>query len=228
MADYHHILRSDGTSVEIALTDPSDGNFHIDDPDGGLVERRRAVMEGTWAAVRQVHGSDVVDASDALATSELVPADGLISGSIDQPISVQGADCAPIAFITESGPIGVAHAGWRGLAAGIVSETSHALKPAGGTTVAAIVGPVICSNCYEFGSSDLDEVASKLGDLVRAETATGTPALDMRAGITAAFDRVGVTDVSFVGGCPSCDRTGFSHRARQDPERHCLVARVRQ
>lgn len=227
VARYHHILRADGSSVEIAWTDKSDGDFHIDDPDGGLVERRRAVMDGEWAAARQVHGSVVVDAAQCRDRANLPEADGVVSGLIDQPISVQGADCAPIVFVTEVGPIGVAHAGWRGLAAGIVGEMVETLDSIGGTTVAAVVGPVICVDCYEFGSADLDEVAAKLGDGVRAQTANGNPALDMRAGITGAFDEVGVTDVSFVGGCSGCDENMFSHRARKDPERHCIVARVR-
>lgn len=227
VTQYHHILRADGSLVEIAWTDTTDGDFHVDDPNGGLTERRRAVMDGRWAVARQVHGSNVVDAALCLDVGDLPHADGVISGAIDQPISVQGADCAPIAFVTEVGPIGVAHAGWRGLAAGIIDETVGMLNSAGGTTVAAVVGPVICTDCYEFGAADLDEVAGKLGEAVRAQTKNGTPALDMRAGITGAFEQVGVSDVLFVGGCPACDKTGFSHRARQDPQRHCLVARVR-
>ncbi len=228
MAQYHHILRDDGSVVEIAWTDRSDGNFHIDDPDGGLVARRAAVMDRAWAVVHQVHGNVVIDATAAVGTNDLIDADGLTTASPEQPIAVQGADCAPIAFITDEGPIGVAHAGWRGLAAGIIRNVVERLSESNATTVEAVVGPVICVDCYEFGSDDLDDVADQLGDVVRAQTQAGTPALDMRAAITASFDRVDVTKVSFVGGCPGCDETGFSHRVRQDPERHCLVARLKQ
>ena len=226
MAEHHHFVRSDGRIIDVAWTNTNDGDFHIDSPRRGLAERRAEVMAGRWAVVRQVHGSAVVDASAALLADVPVEADGIVTAAIDQPISVQGADCAPIAFITASGPIGVAHAGWRGLASGIVQSVTERLAQQGGMVESAVIGPVICTDCYEFGANDLDAVAAELGDQVRATTADGSPALDMRAGLIAAFDAVDVTNVSFVAGCPSCDNTGFSHRARSEKERHCLVARL--
>lgn len=227
VARYQNIARTDGSLVEIAWTDTTDGDFHIADPDGGLVERRSKVMEGPWAAVCQVHGSTIVDAAECLDPSNLPNADGIVTASVNTPISVQGADCAPIVFVTAAGPIGVAHAGWRGLSAGIIGKMLKTLDANRATTVAAVVGPVICSDCYEFGGDDLDEVASSVGECVRSRTQSGTPALDMRAGITSAFQQAGISNISFVGGCPACEETGFSHRARTDPRRHCIVARVR-
>ena len=226
MASRLHFVRSDGSAVEVAWTDTSDGDFHIDAAPDALSERRARVMDGHWAVVRQVHGNAVAEAGDVLAADTAPEADGVITATVGQPISVQGADCAPIAFITDTGPIGVAHAGWRGLANGIISEVHEQLNGQDATIEHVVVGPVICTNCYEFGASDLDQVAAELGDVVRATTPEGTPALDMRAGIIAAFDDIDVTNVDFVGGCPSCDNTGFSHRARTDPQRHCLVARL--
>lgn len=226
MASRLWFVRSGGLAVEVAWTDPSDGDFHIDGPAVELDERRSRVMDGAWAVARQVHGSSVVDSAEVMAASTAPEADGIITEHPGQPISVQGADCAPIAFITNAGPIGVAHAGWRGLAEGVISEMSDQLNARNATIEHAVVGPVICTDCYEFGDSDLDHVAGQLGDVVRATTPTGTPALDMRAGIIAAFDEIDVTSVDFVGGCPACDDTGFSHRARSNVERHCLVARL--
>lgn len=228
MAQTQHFVRADNSIIEVAWTDRSDGDFHVDRPIGELIERRSAVMAGPWTVVRQVHGDQVVDASGAAAARDvpLHEADGIVVSLPNLPISVQGADCAPIAFITDVGAIGVAHAGWRGLAAGIVEEVSNRLSDMGSSVERALIGPVICTDCYEFGQDDLDDVAHALGDDVRAQTATGTPALNMRAGLVAAFDAVGVSDVDFVGGCPSCDHTGFSHRARSEPERHCLVAKI--
>ena len=183
-------------------------------------------MAGPWATVRQVHSNGVVDAADCIAGEVLLEADGIVTAEANQPISVQGADCAPIAFITNRGPIGVAHAGWRGLAAGIIQSVADRLAAENARVEKAIIGPLICTSCYEFGSEDLDHVAAQLGDVVRGTTSEGTPALDMAAGIVAAFDAVEVHEVLFAGGCSSCGGVGFSHRARKEQERHCIVAQI--
>lgn len=228
MAEQHTILREDGSIVDVVWTDRADGDFHVQSSPEALTENRARVMNGPWATVRQIHGNRVVDAATALATQELVEADAIVTDQAFQPISVQGADCAPIALITDRGAIGVAHAGWRGLLDGVVESAVIELERDGVKVERAIIGPVICTACYEFGSTDLDSVAAELGDDVRGETASGTPALNMRAGIVSAFDKVDVMDVQFVGGCPACDSTGFSHRMNGDTERHCLVAQLRQ
>lgn len=222
MSRVHHFIRADESIVEVATTDRSDGDFHLRSEPAGLRQRRVAVMPGDWAVVDQVHGAVVADADPA----STLQADALVTSAPDQPIAVQGADCAPIAFITDRGPVGVAHAGWKGLGAGVIDATVTRLAREGATTTCAVVGPVICPDCYEFGADDLDDVAATLGDDVRSVTAAGTPALDMRAAITAALASAGVDDVRFVAGCTACGNAGFSHRARQEPQRHALVARI--
>lgn len=229
MSGQHHFIRADGSVVDIALTDPGDGDFHIDAEPSALAARRRDVFgASSWTVVRQVHGATVLDAQDVPANAGLVPnADAIITNQPGVAIAVQGADCAPLAFITNSGPIAVAHAGWRGLAAGVVRTVTTALLNRGTTVERVIVGPVIGPECYEFGAADLDHVASLLGDEVRSTTAAGTPALDLRAAITASFAAVGVDNVQFVRECTACGNSGFSHRARGDTQRHALVAQIR-
>lgn len=229
MSEQHHFIRADGSIVDVVITDRADGDFHIDAPAHELAERRRAVLgPRPWTVVRQVHGAAVVDAQNVTSTAQDAPeADAVLTDRAGVPIAVQGADCAPIAFITNHGPIAVAHAGWRGLAAGVVRSVNDELRARGTTVERAIVGPVIGTECYEFGAADLDHVASLLGDDVRGLTSSGTPALDMRAAITSSFAAVGVDDVQFVGACTACGGSGFSHRARQETARHALVAQVR-
>lgn len=222
MSFAHHYIRDDGSIIEVRATDRADGDFHVHSATPGLETRRAAVMPGEWAVVSQVHGARVVDADP----SQIPEADALVTSTAHQPIAVQGADCAPIAFITDRGPVGVAHAGWRGLVAGVISETVGRLEQGGGRTCCAVVGPTIGPECYEFGGSDLDQVASLLGGEVRATTSTGSPALDLRAAITSAFAAVDVADVRFLAGCTACGDAGYSHRARQEAERHALVARI--
>ncbi len=218
----HHYIREDGTVIEVCTTDRRDGDFHLHAELDGLVARRSVVMPGAWAVAQQVHGAAVVD-GDPRATPQ---ADALITTEVGQPIAVQGADCAPIAFITDGGPVAVAHAGWRGLAAGVIDETIGRLEEQGARTQCAVVGPTIGPECYEFGRDDLDHVASLLGEEVRGSTSAGAPALDLRSAITSAFAKHDVIDVRFVGGCTACENAVFSHRARGDVERHALAARI--
>lgn len=219
--------RTDGSVVELAFTERRDGDFHIDAEPVALFARRHAVMTGEWSVVRQVHGATVVDAADVTGSALDAPeADGIVTGKLDQPIAVQGADCAPLAFVTDKGPIGVAHAGWRGLQSGVVNAVVAELRDRGAEVEAIVVGPVIGTECYEFGADDLNRVVESLGDTVRGTTPSGSPALDMRAAIVAAAKNAGVTDVSFVRPCTGCGDGGFSHRVRQESQRHALVARI--
>ena len=215
--------RPDGSVIEIVISDRSDGDFHIDAEPDGLAVRRALLMADDWAVVRQIHSDRVVEADPHRAAE----ADAIVSDRLGQPIAVQGADCAPIAFVTASGPIAVAHVGWRGLVGGVIEATIAQLRSAGSTVSEAIVGPVIGPECYEFSDADLARVADKYGDIVRATTPDGASALDMPAAIRAAMSSAGVDTVEFASGCTACEHAGFSHRARQEPERHVLVARIR-
>ena len=139
------------------------------------------------------------------------------------------ADCAPIAFSSAEGVRGVAHAGWKGLAEGVIAATVDAMRAHGATAIEAALGPCIHPSCYEFSPSDLDEVASRLGDHVRATTADGRPALDLPGAVRHELVRAGVALVDDVDRCTACDvdDTGaprwFSHRARSDEARQALV-----
>ena len=165
--------RSGGASVEIAITNTSEGDFHIDAPPDSLQQRRGRIFPGPWAVVRQVHGADVVEADP----NDVVEADGVFTDVPGQVIAVQGADCAPIGFVTTSGPIGVVHAGWRGLAAGVIDTMVHTLVERDAVIDRVVVGPTIEPSCYEFGVEDLDRVANLLGDEVRGVTSHNTPCL---------------------------------------------------
>jgi len=93
----------------------------------------------------------------------------------------------------------------------------------GGAPVQATLGPCIRARCYEFGGPDLDQVAARYGDGVRATTAWGTPALDVAAGIAEACRRLDI-ELDDGGTCTACSPVHWSHRARAEPERQALVA----
>ena len=111
------------------------------------------------------------------------------------------------------------HAGWRGLAAGVIDHAVEAMRDAGATAITAWLGPCIRSRCYEFGPRDLDAVIAAVGPEVASTTAWGAPALDVSAGVHAVLGRLGVDEVDDTGVCTACSPVHFSHRARGDSGR---------
>ncbi len=87
----------------------------------------------------------------------------------------------------------------------------------------AAVGPCIHAECYEFGGTDLDAIAARLGDAVRGTTEFGRPALDLPAGVRAALAEAGVADVTDAGVCTSCSDAHWSWRAGRDTSRQAVV-----
>lgn len=153
-----------------------------------------------------------------------VEADAAVTAVRSAPVAVTTADCVPVVLVGD-GAVGVIHAGWRGLLAGVVSSAAEAMAALGHPAHRAVVGPHICGRCYEFGPAELDRVAARWGDRVRVTTALGTPGLDMLAGVRAALTEVGVDRVDGEGGCTACDPDHYwSHRARTEAGRVATVA----
>lgn len=213
--------RPDGTRVHIAISARGDGDFGIDAPPAELVERRRRIIDRPWAVVRQVHGNRVVDGRQS---GPDVEADGIVTGDVNRPIAVQGADCAPLAFITNSGPIGVAHVGWRGLAGGMIDAMIERLGRQDTAIDHVVMGPTIGVECYAFSEADLEPLVERFGPAIRGRTDDGHPALDLAEGIRAALAVHSVADIRRYGGCTACSGDGFSHRADADHRRLALVA----
>lgn len=184
--------------------------------------RRRAVVDLPWTWLHQVHGAGVVRVTrpgDGAGTK----ADAAVTASEGCALAVLTADCAPVAFASSNGVIGVAHAGWRGVAAGVIEATVGEMEALGATAIEAVVGPCIHAECYEFGPSELDTVAARLGDGVRATTTAGTPALDLPAAVHAALRRAGVEKVDDAGVCTACSADHFSWRAGKELQRQATV-----
>ena len=184
--------------------------------------RRRAVVDLPLTWLRQVHGDRVVAVSEpGGACGER--ADAAITDQPGCALAILTADCAPVALVAPEGVIAAVHAGWRGLTAGVLERTVEAMRARGASDIRAQLGPCIHSECYEFGAADLDRVAQRLGDGVRATTPLGAPALDVPAAVRAALERTGVDEVDDVGVCTACSPAHFSHRARRELARQALV-----
>lgn len=213
----------DGRRAVVTMTDRDDGDFRVTGPADRLAARRRAVTVDAWTWLDQVHGADVVTVA-APGEHAGVSADAAVTVITGAPIAVHTADCAPVGLIGAAGVIGLAHAGWRGLVAGVVGETVGRMRDLADGPIRAVVGPCIHAECYAFGAADLDLAVEALGPAVRAETDRGTPALDLPAGVRLALSAAGVETVTVDPRCTGCDPTFFSHRARADLGRQALVA----
>ncbi len=224
MALRRRYRRGPGT-VHTVFTDRGDGDLAIlerDDPGyGELAARRRAVVEHRWTWLRQVHGDRVVvvDAPGARAGE---PADAAVSTVPAAVLSVQVADCAPVLLFSAAGDgvvVGAAHAGWRGLLAGVLGATVSAMAELGAGRIDWVLGPCISAAAYEFSESDLADIVEVLGPAVRSRTPSGAPALDLRAAVRSAMEAAGCG--APVEESPVCTTSTdhWSHRRSGDLER---------
>lgn len=129
--------------------------------DAAAVAANRAALEALAALpasprwLRQVHGTAVV--TDAAApTSDEPVADAAVTRVRGNVLAILTADCLPVLFCVDDGSaVGAAHAGWRGLQAGVLENTVAAMGVAPARLIAWI-GPAIGAASYEVG----DEVRS--------------------------------------------------------------------
>lgn len=194
--------------------------------EAGLAERRAAVTCLPWTWLTQVHGTKVITV-DRPGDGAGAEADAVLTTARRAAVAVATADCAPIVLAdadAATDAVAVVHAGWRGLAGGVLDAAVAALRAAGSTKPVAALGPCIHAACYEFGADDLDRVAARIGDAARGVTAAGKPALDLPAAVETVLGTLGVEFALDVGVCTACDPDYFSHRARGDVERQATVA----
>ena len=202
--------------------DMGHGGVYAHEVESQVAERRRAVLDLPWTWLRQVHGDEVVRV-DAPGGGAGTRADAAVTAEEGCALAVLTADCAPVVLSSPEGVLGAAHAGWSGLAAGVVERTVDAMAELGAGTISAVIGPCIRAECYEFGADDLDRVAADLGPEVRARARSGAPALDLPAAVRCALRRAGVHQVDEVGSCTACSTGWYSWRARKERERQATV-----
>jgi YfiH family protein len=174
-----------------------------DDPEAVQENRRRLALalglepEQVVFAL-QVHGTRLVRPPYEGSIPE---ADGHVVTEPGPAPMVLAADCLPIALYGPGG-LAMVHAGWRGLAGGIVGAAADAVE----AKVAAI-GPGIGPCCYEVGDEVLDAFAD-LGDGIAAGRMLDLPEVARQL-----LARAGVEQVDSAGLCTSCERElFFSHR----------------
>ena len=151
-------------SLNLGLSAPlPEAEAQADDPLAVTANRGRVaalvgIPASRFAHGRQVHGTSVVrvvehprGAWEAPMTGAVAEADGQATALRDVATVVLVADCLPVALIAE-GAVAMVHAGWRGLAGGVIGEGVRALRELGAQgPVAAAIGPGAGRCCYEVG-----------------------------------------------------------------------------
>jgi len=154
--------RTHGTSL--SPYDSLNLGDHVgDDPNAVLLNRQllRAVLPSEPLWMRQTHGTLVSMSLSAVKESLVPDADAAVTNRANEVLAVLTADCLPVFFCSADGKqIGVAHAGWRGLCAGILENTVSALiQQSVGLTPSGLLawlGPAIGQNHFEVGKEVLE------------------------------------------------------------------------
>lgn len=181
------------------------GRLTEDAPDA--VERNRDRLaqhvERPLRFVRQVHGCRVHPADKDGAPE----ADGLLVSGNDVAGMVLTADCLPIA-VAGRGGAAILHAGWRGLACGIIGQGVSALRELTEEPLHAAIGPGAGPCCYEV-SQDVHRQFAELGSLARRGQN-----LDLKAVARYQLEEAGIETVHDISLCTICADPSlfFSHR----------------
>ncbi|HEU4851366.1 MAG TPA: peptidoglycan editing factor PgeF [Telluria sp.] len=116
----------------------------------------RHVLPGDPAWISQVHGAEVADAAK-VASGEPARADASVTTERGVVSAILTADCLPVVLADSKGAVvGTAHAGWRGLAAGVLGETVRVMRERGAGDIVAWMGPAIGPQQFEVGQDVVD------------------------------------------------------------------------
>ncbi len=216
-----------------------------DDP--AHVEANRARLmrltardEAAWLA--QVHGATVVNAGDVLAATRrgepLMQADASVTDRTGTVCVVMIADCMPVLLCDPQGrAVGAAHAGWRGLASGVVEHTAQRVASLAGTDMSALhayLGPCIGPQAFEVGPDVRDAFMTGVGGTQREAVASAFVEHPLNAGKFLAdlprlarwrLAQIGVTNVTGGDHCTVTERERF-YSYRRDRETGRMAALI--
>ena len=200
-------LRCNG--VQAFVTTAATGDMSSEE--GRLVLRQLVPADPRW--MHQVHGPRVIDAD---TTASLVQADAAVARKPGTVCVVKIADCMPVLFAGE-GVVAAAHAGWRGLASGVLEATIDAMRVGPGS-LQAWMGPAIGARVYEVG----EDVRAAFAQYPFAfqPTRPGHWLLDLYAVARARLEAKGLKKIEGGGFCTYTERERFfSYRRDRDSRR---------
>ncbi|HYY43737.1 MAG TPA: polyphenol oxidase family protein [Actinomycetota bacterium] len=178
----------------------------VGDADENVTANRKRLAEaagldpGSFVLARQVHGAEVIEAR-AGELGALGRADALVCRDRGLSLMVLTADCVPV-LLQGNGGVAAVHAGWRGLAAGVIEAAAGRLGP----VRSAWVGPSIRSCCYEVG----DDVVTAFAR--RELPLAGRRRVDPHKAAVEICRRLGAARIAVVEECTACDSRFYSHR----------------
>jgi polyphenol oxidase len=211
------------------------------DEPAAVMENRRRVLElaGAPAAwLQQVHGAEIEDAGSVIdrcgaasPSPDPVQADASVTDQMGVVCVVMIADCLPVLFCDAAGrAVGAAHAGWRGLAAGIVEKTAARVAGLAGAnpeTLHAWLGAAIGPTAFEVGADVLEAFAAAADPAQRDQTAA---AFVPKAGVDHKYlaDLYTLARLRLTGaGVPLHHVHGGAHCTVSEPERFYSYRRDR-
>lgn len=163
------------------------------------------------ARLRQVHSSAVVQASEGVCGQ----ADALFTGETDLAMGVATADCLPIVLSGPSQSAAV-HAGWRGLAGGIIHQAVERLEDSA-AQLAAWIGPGIGPCCYEVGQDVANSVADASSTDAIVRQTSGAVHLDLVRAARVQLSAAGVREILSLPLCTHCEAELLWSYRREGP-----------
>ena len=193
--------------------------LHVGDDPAAVAQNRarlQVLLPGRPAWISQVHGNGVVDAATVGADQPVRVGDASIATGRGVVCAILTADCLPVLFADRDGRVvGAAHAGWRGLAGGVLRETVRAMRAAGAGEITAWMGPAIGPMAFEVGQDVFDSFAAALpgvdiGFAFRRHPDHASKYLaDMFALARLMLERDGVTEIAGGIHCTATERDRF-------------------
>jgi len=190
-----------------------DGNGRDDARSRDHISRALGIPDA-WASVRQVHGDVVIGVDRPGPAGD---GDGLITDHPGLPLVIATADCMPI-IVEGDTSVAVLHAGWRGVAAGVIATGLAAMIDLGDTPRRAAIGPSIGPCCYEVG----DDVVAEIGGY-SSTTTRGSTSVDLWS---AAEEQLAELPVWRSDRCTYTDSEHWSYRRDATKNRQVAVAWV--
>lgn len=196
---------------------------HVGDDPAAVTANRRRLASAVGLApdhliwMNQVHGVRVetVDGPrDPDVDGAFDATDALVTSTPGLALVVVTADCVPVLLgDARAGVIGAVHAGRVGAADGVVLRTVEAMLAAGAhpPDISVLLGPAVSGAHYEVPEQMAADVEARLPGS-RTTTSSGTPGLDLRAGIARQLASAEITAIDIDPRCTVADPALFSHR----------------
>ena len=193
-------------------------------------------FHGEIFSVSQVHSSTIVTITEEDTPHLLrgIELDGLVTGRAGILLTVWTADCVPVLLAHREGLCAAAvHAGWRGLADGIIPAAVDVIRSefnAGPDAIIASVGPSIGQCCFEVGEDVAARLAASCSDPGVIARKEGKPFADLReiARLQLLGASVPRSGIEVVDECTRCNADlFFSHRRGNLTERQCGFIGIR-